>query len=168
MTTTAGTTTGTTTAPPALAWSTENCQVARTMAILGERATIEVLREVFNAVRRFDDMHRHSGVARQVLSNRLAMLVEEGILRRVPYRPDGARVRHEYRPTAKGFDLYPILSAMADWGARYAAGPEGPPVEMAHRGCGARVHAVLECEAGHRLDDPRGVAPVPGPGARRL
>src|SRR4051794_703986 len=98
-------------APPALGWSTDNCQVGRTMAILGERATVEVLREVFNGVRRFDDMHRHSGVARQVLSNRLAMLVDEGILRRVPYRPERARVRHEYRPTPKGFDLYPILTA---------------------------------------------------------
>jgi len=156
------------TAPPALEWSTANCQVARTMAILGERATVEVLREVFNGVRRFDDMQRHSGVARQVLSNRLALLVDEGILRRVPYRPEGGRQRHEYRPTKKGFDLYPVLTALADWGARYAAGPEGPPVEMAHRGCGSRVHAVLECEAGHRLDDPREVAPAPGPGATRI
>jgi DNA-binding HxlR family transcriptional regulator len=161
------TTSSATNAPSALEWSTENCQVARTMAILGERATVEVLREVFNGVRRFDEMHRHSGVARQVLSNRLAMLVDEGILRRVPYRPDGARVRHEYRPTPKGFDLYPILTAMADWGATYVAGPEGPSVEMAHRGCGSRVHAVLECESGHRLEDPREVAPVPGPGAIR-
>src|SRR3954449_6587263 len=88
-------------APPALGWSTDNCQVARTMDILGERATIEVLREVFNGVRRFDDIQRHSGVARQVLSRRLAMLVDEGILRREPYQPDGSRVRHEYRPTAK-------------------------------------------------------------------
>jgi DNA-binding HxlR family transcriptional regulator len=162
------TTSSATTTPPALGWSTENCQVARTMAVLGERATIEVLREVFNGVRRFDDMHRHSGVARQVLSNRLAMLVEEGILRRVPYQPDGARVRHEYRPTPKGLDLYPILTALADWGAKYVADPEGPSVEMAHRGCGSPVHAVLECESGHRLDDPREVAPVPGPSATRV
>jgi DNA-binding HxlR family transcriptional regulator len=152
----------------ALEYSTANCQVARTMAILGERSTVVVLREVFNGVRRFDDMHRHSGVSRQVLANRLAMLVEEGILRRVPYQADGERPRHEYRPTAKGLDLYPVLTALADWGARYAAGPEGPPVEMAHRGCGERVHAVLECEAGHRVTDPREVAPVPGPGATKL
>lgn len=152
----------------ALDFATDNCQVARTMAILGERSTVVVLREVFNGVRRFDDMQRHSGVARQVLSNRLAMLVDEGILRRVPYQPDGGRVRHEYRPTAKGLDLYPVLTALADWGARYAAGPEGAAVQMEHRGCGARVHAVLECEAGHRVDDPRQVVPAPGPGARGL
>ncbi len=160
-------TTSTTPAPPALDWSTDNCQVARTMAVLGERATIEVLREVVNGVRRFDDMQRHSGVARQVLSKRLALLVDEGILRRVPYQPEGGRVRHEYRPTAKGFDLYPILTAMADWGARYAAGPEGPAVQIEHRGCGSRVHAVLECEESHRVTDMREVSPAPGPGARR-
>jgi DNA-binding HxlR family transcriptional regulator len=153
--------------PSALDYDTSNCQVARTMAILGERATVEVLREVFNGVRRFDDMQRHSGVARQVLSNRLARLVEEGILVKAPYRVDGGRERHEYRPTAKGFDLYPILTAVAEWGARYEA-PEGAAVAMAHQGCGEPVHAVLECEAGHLLDDPREVVPVPGPGAIRL
>ena len=152
----------------ALDYDTRNCQVARTMAILGERSTVVVLREVFNGVRRFDDMQRHSGVPRQVLSNRLTMLVEEGILRRAPYRPEGGgRERHEYRPTPKGLDLYPILTALADWGATYAAGPEGPAVEMAHVDCGQPVHAVLECEAGHRLDDPRHVVPRPGPGAIR-
>ena len=166
MTTSRATNMGTA-SPPALEWSTENCQVARTMAILGERATVEVLREVFNGVRRFDDMQRHSGVARQVLSNRLAMLVDEGILRRVPYRPDGARVRHEYRPPQSASAVRMGYRSNPFRVGRYVAGPEGPSVEMAHRGCGSHVHAVLECESGHRLDDPREVAPVPGPGARR-
>uniref|UniRef100_UPI003564E262 winged helix-turn-helix transcriptional regulator n=1 Tax=Nocardioides sp. TaxID=35761 RepID=UPI003564E262 len=146
-------------APPALAWSVDNCQVARTMAILGERATMEVLREVFNGVRRFDDMQRHSGVARQVLSNRLTMLVEQGILRRVPYRPEGARARHEYRLTRKGLDLYPVLSALSDWGTRYLADPEGAAVELVHRDCGAGVHPVLTCDEGHTIDDYRQVVP---------
>ncbi|MBS44208.1 MAG: transcriptional regulator [Nocardioides sp.] len=152
--------------PPALAWSTDNCQVARAMAVLGERGTLVVLREVFNGVRRFDDVQRHSGMSRQVLSNRLALLVEHDILRRVPYQVDGGRTRHEYRLTPKGFDLYPVLAAVADWGARYYAGPEGPPVTLAHRDCGAPVHSALVCEDGHRLDDARDVAPRPGPGAR--
>lgn len=157
-----------TTAPPtpaALAYSTANCQVARAMTVLGERATLVVLREVFNGVRRFDDMQRHSGVSRQVLSNRLALLVEHDILRRVPYRADGGRERHEYRLTPKGLDLYPVLTAVADWGARYYAGPEGPPVELAHRDCGGVVHTRLECEHGHVVEQ-REVAPRPGPGAR--
>lgn len=153
-------------APAALAWSTDNCQVGRTMAILGERSTMVVLREVFNGVRRFDDMQRHSGVNRQVLSTRLAHLVEEGILRKEPYRPDGARVRHEYRLTQKGLDLYPILVALSDWGTRYVADPEGPAVEITHRDCGATVHPVLTCEHGHVLGEPREALPRPGSGAK--
>jgi DNA-binding HxlR family transcriptional regulator len=153
------------TAPPALAWSTENCTVGRTMAILGERWTLVVLREVFNGVRRFDDISRHSGMPRQVLSNRLALLVEQGILRREPYRDPGERARHEYRLTEKGFDLYPVLVAIADWGDRYLADPEGPPVEFEHRDCGAVVRSVLECADGHRVGTPREVVSRVGPGA---
>jgi DNA-binding HxlR family transcriptional regulator len=153
------------TAPMALAWSTENCTVGRTMAILGERWTFVVLREVFNGVRRFDDISRHGGIPRQVLSNRLALLVEQEILRREPYQDPGERVRHEYRLTEKGFDLYPVMVAIADWGDRYVADPEGSPVEFAHRDCGGQVHAVLECADGHRVERPRDLAPRPGPGA---
>jgi len=152
--------------PPALAWSTENCTVGRTMAILGERWTFVVLREVFNGVRRFDDICRHSGIPRQVLSNRLALLVEQDILRREPYRDPGERARHEYRLTEKGFDLYPVLVAVAEWGDRYLVDPEGTPVEFTHRDCGARVHPVLECDAGHRVARPRDVVTRPGPGAQ--
>ncbi|GAA1934606.1 winged helix-turn-helix transcriptional regulator [Nocardioides marmoribigeumensis] len=151
---------------PALAFSTANCQVAGALEVIGETGTMLVLREVFNGVRRFDDMRRHSGLSRQVLSNRLATLVEHGVLRRVPYRDEGARVRHEYRLTPKGFDLYPVLAALAQWGERYVAGPEGVPVELEHRGCGAVVRPVLVCDEGHRLDDLRQVATRPGPGVR--
>ena len=152
--------------PPALAYSTDNCQVARAMAVLGESSTLLVLREVFNGVRRFDDMQRHSGVNRQVLSTRLATLVDQGVLRRVPYQPEGSRVRHEYRPTQKGLDLYPVLTALAEWGAHYLADPEGPAVEMTHRDCGARVRPVLTCDDGHEVHDHRDVIPRPGSGAK--
>jgi DNA-binding HxlR family transcriptional regulator len=154
------------TAPPALAWSTENCTVGRTMTILGERWTFVVLREVFNGVRRFDDISRHSGIPRQVLSNRLALLVEQGILRREPYQDPGERARHEYRLTDKGFDLYPVLVAIAAWGDRYVADRAGPPVEFAHRDCGAEVRTVLECHDGHRVERPRDVVTRVGPGAQ--
>jgi DNA-binding HxlR family transcriptional regulator len=154
------------TAPPALAWSAENCTVGRTMAILGERWTFVVLREVFNGVRRFDDIRRHSGIPRQVLSNRLALLVDQDVLRREPYQDPGERARHEYRLTEKGFDLYPVLVAIAAWGDRYLADPEGPPVQFTHRDCGARVQAVLECGQGHPVKKPRDIAARPGPGAQ--
>ncbi|GHJ49489.1 hypothetical protein Cs7R123_68310 [Catellatospora sp. TT07R-123] len=151
--------------PSALDWSTENCTVGRALAVLGERWTLVVLREVFNGVRRFDDMRAHTDIPRQVLADRLARLVGEGILRRVPYREPGERERHEYRLTEKGFDLYPVLVAVREWGDRYLADPAGPPVEMVHRDCGALVHTSLTCADGHPLDSPRRIATRPGPGA---
>ena len=158
----------TTTSPPALAYSTDNCTVGRTMAILGERWTFVVVREVFNGVRRFADIREHASMPRQVLTDRLALLVDHGILRKEPYQPAGERLRHEYRLTEKGFDLYPVLAAIADWGDHYLADPDGPPNQLSHRDCGAPVHAELTCENGHRIDDPREVVPRPGPGARLL
>jgi DNA-binding HxlR family transcriptional regulator len=153
--------------PPALQWSVENCTVGRAMAILGERWTFVVLREVFNGVRRFEDMREHTEIPRQVLTNRLATLVREGILRREPYREPGERLRHEYRLTEKGFDLYPVLIAVWQWGDRYLADPDGSPVEIAHRDCDAAVGVHLRCAQGHELQSPREAVTRPGPGAHR-
>ena len=143
------------------------CTIGRAMAILGEKWTVVVLREVFNGVRRFDDMRAHTGIPRQVLTNRLATLVDNEVLRRVPYREPGARVRHEYRLTAKGFDLYPVLIAVSEWGNRYLADPQGPPLRFEHRDCGAPVGTAVRCADGHEIDDYREVLPRPGPAARR-
>ncbi|MBL6280015.1 helix-turn-helix transcriptional regulator [Micromonospora fiedleri] len=151
--------------PAALDWSVDNCTVARAMEILGEKWTLVVLREVFNGVRRFDDMRVRTGIPRQVLTNRLAGLVEQGVLRREPYREPGSRIRHEYRLTPKGFDLWPVLVAVLAWGDRYLADPEGSPLSVGHRDCGAEVHVELHCTAGHRVTDPRDLIPRPGPGA---
>src|SRR5215213_11593385 len=137
--------------PTAVDWSVDACTIARAMEILGEKWTIVVLREVFTGVRRFEDMRVRTGVPRQVLTNRLAMLVEAGILRREPYQEPGARVRHEYRPTTMGLDLYPMLVAVGEWGDRYLADPDGPPLRLVHRDCEAQVNAELHCAAGHKV-----------------
>lgn len=153
--------------PDALTWSAENCTLGRAMEILGERWTVVVLREIFVGIRRFEDIRQHAGIPRQVLTNRLATLVEHGILRRHPYQEPGARVRDEYRLTEKGLALYPVLLAVREWGDRYLADPDGPPVLTRHRDCGEEVHVVLRCEAGHEVE-PRGVRAAPGPGVRLL
>jgi DNA-binding HxlR family transcriptional regulator len=153
--------------PDALSWSIDGCTIGRAMDVLGEKWTVVVLREVFNGVRRFDDMRVRTGAPRQVLANRLSALVEHGMLRRVPYREPGARERHEYRLTQKGLDVYPVLITLLEWGNRYFADPEGAPLRFEHRDCGAEVHAEIHCGAGHRLGDVREVVPRPGPGARR-
>ncbi len=111
-------------------------------------------------------MYQRIGAPRQVLSARLTRLVDEGILRRVPYREPGQRQRDEYRLTRKGLDLYPILVALMRWGDTWAGDPAGPPVKLHHRDCGAEVHLALRCDSGHDLDGAREVHPQPGPGAR--
>jgi DNA-binding HxlR family transcriptional regulator len=154
------------TAPAALAYSTDNCTIGRAMEVLGERWTFVVLREVFNGIRRFDDMRRHTGIPRQVLTNRLALLVDQDVLRREAYREPGQRERHEYRLTEKGLALSPVLVAIAAWGDRYLSDDDGPPVEFVHRDCGSLVEVHLRCAQGHPVGDPRAVVGRPGPGVR--
>jgi DNA-binding HxlR family transcriptional regulator len=153
--------------PWILDYDTANCAIGAAVSIIGERTTFLVLREIFNGVRRFDDIQRRTGAPRQVLSGRLARLVEEGLLRKVPYQQDGQRSRHEYRLTDKGIDLYPVLVALMRWGDRYEGDPAGPPVLLTHRDCGEPVRLQLSCDAGHILPSAREVTPLPGPGARK-
>ena len=122
-----------TTSPPvkaakaaALDWSVDNCTIASTLGILGEKWTFIVLRDVFLGIRRFDDFIEHTGIPRQVLSNRLASLVDQGLLRRESYQEPGERARYEYRLTDKGMDAYPILVALREWGDKYT-GRDGRP-----------------------------------------
>jgi DNA-binding HxlR family transcriptional regulator len=154
--------------PWILDYDSANCAIGAAVALIGERSTFLVLREAFNGVRRFDDMRRRTGIPRQVLSHRLARLVDEGLLRKVPYRERGQRSRDEYRLTDKGLDLYPVLVAMMEWGDRHAVGAAGPQVLLRHRDCGEPVRLELSCSAGHVLGSAREVTPVPGPGARRI
>jgi DNA-binding HxlR family transcriptional regulator len=155
------------TGPEALKWSLENCTIQRALAVLGDRWTFVVMREVFNGIRRFDDMRVRTDIPRQVLSARLTRLVAEGLLRREPYREPGMRERQEYRLTQKGFDLYPVLVALNEWGARYYADQDGSPLAFRHRGCGGGLGVELRCAADHTVSDMRQVVPSPGPGARR-
>jgi DNA-binding HxlR family transcriptional regulator len=140
-------------------WDRSRCSVAGTLAVVGEKWSLLVLREAFFGVRRFADFQRLLGAPKAVLSDRLATLVEQGILTRVPYQAEGERQRHEYRLTTKGRDLYPTLVALMQWGDTYLSdGP--PPLELLHRDCGAPVHLELRCEAGHDIAGAREVRPV--------
>jgi DNA-binding HxlR family transcriptional regulator len=154
--------------PWILDYDSANCGIGAAVDILGERPSFLVLREAFNGVRRFDDMRRRTGMPRQVLSQRLARLVDEGMLRKVPYQESGQRSRTEYRLTEKGLDLYPVLVALMEWGDKYAVGACGPQVLLRHRDCGEPVELQIACAAGHVLESAREVTPVPGPGARKI
>jgi DNA-binding HxlR family transcriptional regulator len=144
------------------------CSVARTAAVIGDTWTVLVLRDIGHGVRRFDDLATHLGIARNVLTRRLAALVDAGVVDRVPYREPGRRTRHEYRLTGAGRDLMPVLVAMMAWGDRHRAGPDGPPMRVEHAACGAPVQVELRCAEGHRLDPEDRLRTLPGPGARRV
>ena len=141
-------------------WDRSRCSVAGTLSVVGEKWSLLVLREAFFGVRRFADFQRVLGAPRAVLTDRLATLVEEGILRRVPYQDEGERQRHEYRLTQKGIDLYPTLVALMQWGDRYLSDGD-VPVELEHKDCGASVRLALVCDAGHEVSGAREVRPVP-------
>jgi DNA-binding HxlR family transcriptional regulator len=139
----------------------QNCSIARSLELIGERWTLLILRDAFRGTRRFDDFQRNLGVARNVLQTRLERLLDAGILRRVQYqeRP----TRHEYRLTDKGLDLWPVLVALLQWGDRYAA-PAGPPVVLRHRDCGGELDDRRRCvRCGAELVA-RDVVAVAGPG----
>lgn len=129
----------------------EDCSLARALAVLGDRWTLLVLRDAFTGVRRFEEFEASLGIARRVLSERLALLVKEDVLRKVAYqeRP----TRYEYRLTEKGLALYPAIISLVHWGDRFYAGAEGPPVIHAHTRCGHDFRPVLTCsECGEPLD----------------
>lgn len=148
--------------------STENCTVQRTLDLVGEKWSLLVLRDAMNGVRRFDDFRRHMGLSEAVLADRLRKLVTAGILETVPYREPGSRTRHEYRLTRKGWDLWPAMIALKQWGDRYTADPEGPPLEVRHRDCGEPVEAVVVCTVGHDALTPWQARTRPGPSARTV
>ncbi|GAA4683981.1 helix-turn-helix domain-containing protein [Pseudonocardia yuanmonensis] len=147
-------------------FDSSTCSVARTAAIVGDAWTVLVLRDMFNGVRRFDDLAAHLGIARNVLTRRLAGLVEAGLVEKVPYREPGRRERHEYRLTPAGKDLRTVMTALRDWGDRHLAGEAGQPLVIRHADCGAEVHAELRCEAGHLIEPRTRLTSDPGPGAR--
>ncbi len=122
--------------------ATQICTYARTIELLGNEWTLMILRELFLGSRRFDELQAQTGASPHTLSQRLKRLEREGILRRESYstRPP----RHEYRLTAKGRDLWPVIIAMKNWGDSWFE-EGGTPVEIRHKSCGATVVPQMTC-----------------------
>lgn len=137
------------------------CAVAAAVIDIGDRWTLLVLREAFFGVRRFEELRRNTGAARNILTARLNRLVDEGILRRERYSEHPPR--DEYRLTEKGVDLYPVIVTLAQWGAKWGGLQFGPAVELQHKTCGAVIQPALTCpECGERVDA-RSMRALPGP-----
>ncbi len=109
-----------------------------------------ILREMFLSTRRFDDFLRLTGVSSHLLSQRLKRLEELGVVRREAYskRP----TRYEYRLTAMGRDLWPVVIAFKQWGDRWLV-DGGPPVQIVHKECGVAKEPQLIClECGEPME----------------
>jgi DNA-binding HxlR family transcriptional regulator len=139
------------------------CSIARSLELVGERWTLLVVREIFHGRRKFSEMQRSLGVARNVLTARLQRLVDEGILERRPYseRPE----RYEYFLTEKGLDLWPVMISLMHWGDKHEPGPGGPPSVVVHKECGGKIDDRRICtQCGKKLNV-REARAIDGPGA---
>jgi DNA-binding HxlR family transcriptional regulator/peroxiredoxin len=97
-----------------------SCGIAQSLAIVGDWQSLLIVREAAAGVTRFDGFARELGLSRRALAERLGALVEHGVLEKVPYseRPP----RHDYRLTASGEGLLPVLLALQEWGSRFVMG----------------------------------------------
>jgi DNA-binding HxlR family transcriptional regulator len=133
----------------------EVCSAARALEVVGERWTLLILREAaFAGSRRYNDFQGRLGIATNILKNRLAHLVEAGVMEHV----DGA-----YILTEKGWDFVPAIVALTEWGDKWNA-PQGPPVYYTHEPCGGDVSAQLVCAACGTVHEPSEVVVRLGPG----
>ena len=143
-------------------FSGKSCSVAQCLEIVGEWWSFLIIRDAFLGVRRFDDFQVRLGISRNILTTRLKHLTEHGILMQVAYSDHPPR--HEYRLTDKGRDLWHVLTAMRQWGDKWAA-PDGPPLITTHARCGQVSEAVAVCSACGEPLDPRELTGMAGPGA---
>ncbi len=137
----------------------QNCSVARTLSVIGDRWTPLILRECFFGVTRFDGFEKRLGIPRRVLSERLKMLVAKGVLRREPYQ-DHSR-RFDYLLTERGRDLRAILLTMIAWGEKHMP-LDGPSRQIRHLECGAVMTPVLHCSECGEAIGPDDVTTEPG------
>jgi DNA-binding HxlR family transcriptional regulator len=130
------------------AWSAVGeCPIERTMALLGTKSAMLIMREAYYGTTRFDDFWRRVGVTRAAAAARLSELVAAGLLERRPYREPGQRSREEYVLTDAGLDFMPVVWAMFEWGQRHL--PRPTPLRLTHRDCGADATVTIRCADGH-------------------
>lgn len=138
----------------------QDCSISRSLALLGDRWTLAIVKQAFARTRRFEEFLSVLGISRALLSNRLGRLVRAGALEKVPY--EGHRVRHEYRLTESGLALYPILQALRAWGDEHLS-PDGAPLLYRHRGCSGEATVAITCSECHQALSARDVEVHPGP-----
>ncbi|NHZ91255.1 transcriptional regulator [Massilia sp. CCM 8733] len=128
------------------------CPVARSLDAIGERWCLLVVRDAFDGARRFGDFQRRLGVARNILADRLRVLVEEGVLAVQP-AADGTAYQ-EYVLTAKGESLFPLIVALRQWGERQLFAEGEAHSQLVDRQSGQALAPMLPRAADGRLLEP--------------
>ena len=134
----------------------EECAIARAASLLGDKWTLLILREAIHDVVRFDQIQNDLGISRTLLTKRLTLLVDEGVLEKVPVQEDGQRPYNSYEFTRKGHALMPTLIALGEWSNKHMQGPTSR-LSFKHRSCGQKVKTRLVCGCdkgadGHQLE----------------
>ncbi|BFM17826.1 helix-turn-helix domain-containing protein [Maricurvus nonylphenolicus] len=121
----------------------QQCSIARSLSVVGDRWTLLILSDSFLGVKRFEAFRERLGISRTILSDRLNLLEQEGVIRKQAYQEKPTR--YEYRLTSKGRDLYPVILSLLKWGDSYYADEAGAPILVEHQDCGHDFHAELVC-----------------------
>jgi DNA-binding HxlR family transcriptional regulator len=139
-----------------------NCGIAQALEALGDWWTLLIVRDAFFGARRFGDFERSLGIAKNILAARLSHLVDHGIFERVDVGSEGHRF--EYRLTAKGEALLPLLTALREWSDEWVFGRGNEPVIVRDR-AGRRLPKLRVTDADGKPLTRRDLRTVPGPGA---
>lgn len=131
------------------AWSAVgHCPIEKTMAVVGTKSAMLIMREAFYGTTRFDDFARRVGVTKAATSARLSELVDAGLLTKQPYQDPGQRSRDEYVLTEAGTELMPVVWAMFEWGRKNL---DDTRLRLTHLGCGAEAGVEIRCAEGHEV-----------------
>ena len=142
---------------------TQPCPIAGALNLLGDQWTLMIVREAFYGTTRFGDFQRHTGISKNLLAERLSMLVAEGIFRKVDIGDHGTR--YAYALTAKGRSLRTLMVALYQWGNEHVFGAGAEPVLLVDRQSGDQIPPLrLASSSGRDLED-QDILFRPGPGA---
>jgi DNA-binding HxlR family transcriptional regulator len=131
------------------AWSAVgHCPIEKTMALLGTKTTMLLMREAYYGTTRFEDFWRRIGVTKAAAAARLSDLVDAGLLERRPYQEPGQRRRDEYVLTEAGRDFMPVVWSLFEWGRKHV---DDSRLRMTHLGCGEEATVEVRCAAGHEV-----------------
>ncbi len=137
-----------------------NCSLAQTLTIIGERWTLLILRDAFFGAKRFGQFERSLGIAKNILSARLNMLVDEGIMER---RDSTEGAHAEYVLTERGLDLQPVLLSMTHWGDKHRPNADGERITFVERENGKPIRRMSATSEDGRTLQPREIRAIAGP-----